>query len=284
MRETRVTREAQGGSHHERHEHSGQWEFASTHVGDSLAVFAEVCGIHPEGVLVVTDANGMFGTAVEIVQSLQLSALVPPMLVVGLGYPGATNLLDTIQVRARDLTPTWHEVFPQSGHADEFAAFIGDELRPWIAETYGDCSRNLTCFGHSLGGLFATHLLLTQPELFNHYIVSSPSLWWDDYVMGRVEQQRSESHDDLAAQVFFGVGGLETDEGRRDEGRKLVDGHPAKPGSRHLDMVEDLEQFVATIRGRGYESLDLELLVLPDEYHVTVAPFVLSRALRHFYP
>src|SRR5690242_14814603 len=55
--------------------------------------------------LIVLDGNGHFGAAVDIVRSLQLSAHLPPLLVVGVGYP-VPLLRDTIEARTRDLTPT----------------------------------------------------------------------------------------------------------------------------------------------------------------------------------
>ena len=31
-----------------------------------------------------------------------------------------------------------------------------------------------------MGGLLATEILMKKPELFDNYIIVSPSLWWDD--------------------------------------------------------------------------------------------------------
>jgi predicted alpha/beta superfamily hydrolase len=33
--------------------------------------------------------------------------------------------------------------------------------------------------GQSLGGLLATEILYTKPQLFNQYLIVSPSLWWN---------------------------------------------------------------------------------------------------------
>ena len=41
-------------------------------------------------------------------------------------------------------------------------------------------ARDVTYFGHSLGGLFGAHTLLTATSTFDRYICSSPSLWWDN--------------------------------------------------------------------------------------------------------
>ena len=37
-----------------------------------------------------------------------------------------------------------------------------------------------TLIGQSLGGLLATEILFDHTELFDNYIIVSPSLWWDD--------------------------------------------------------------------------------------------------------
>ena len=61
----------------------------SEHVGDEFKIFVGHCGAlrqPPPAVLYVSDANGMFASAVDIVRLMQLSAHLPPMLVVGIGY------------------------------------------------------------------------------------------------------------------------------------------------------------------------------------------------------
>ena len=61
-------------------------------VGDEFKIFVGHCGDTadtagaPPAVLYVTDANGLFAGAVEIVRFMQLSAHLPPLLVVGVGY------------------------------------------------------------------------------------------------------------------------------------------------------------------------------------------------------
>ena len=83
---------------------------------------------------------------------MRLPALVPPMLVVGVGYPGAGTLVGTIDIRARDLTPTNAEPFERSGGSARFVRFLANELRPWLAERYPTCAADVTYCGHSLGG------------------------------------------------------------------------------------------------------------------------------------
>jgi hypothetical protein len=205
------------------------------------------------------------------------------MVVVGVGYPGADTMWDTVEVRTRDLTPTLWPAFPGSGGADRFLGFIRETLFDWVARRYPCCLTSTVYFGHSLGGLFGVHALLSENPCFSHSIISSPSLFWDHYVMFDREKQRATTTPDLPTRAFFGIGALETDEGRRIEGQDLPLGHPRKPPATRLDMVDDLLRFTESLRSRPYPNFEMEVGIYPDEFHATVAATVLSRGLRHFF-
>jgi predicted alpha/beta superfamily hydrolase len=251
-------------------------------VHDQYRIFVASCGEQPETTLFVTDGNGLFGMAVDTVRMMQLPALLPDLLVVGIGYPTAATIADTISIRVRDLTPTAAYDLPNSGGAPAFLRFIRDELCPWLGPRFARALRRRIYFGHSLGGLFGVHALFAEPAAFDAYILSSPSLWWDAYVTDADEARWAATHDDLAAQTYFGVGAGETDEGRRIEATNLPAGHPFKPPETYLDMVDDLQRFTSTLGQRGYAHLALTAEVFPDEFHATVPPVVLSRGLRRF--
>jgi predicted alpha/beta superfamily hydrolase len=100
--------------------------------------------------------------------------LVPKSIVVGIATVG----------RRRDFTyPTTiqsdKEKYPTTGHSDKFIAFIEKELQPFIDKKFKTTGAK-TIIGQSLGGLLATEILFKKPELFNTYIIVSPSLWWDN--------------------------------------------------------------------------------------------------------
>lgn len=86
--------------------------------------------------------------------------------------------------RKRDFTfPTNNEkdkeYFPTTGHSEKFINFIEKELQPFINGRY-KLNGNKTLIGQSLGGLLATEILFKKPHLFDNYIITSPSIWWDD--------------------------------------------------------------------------------------------------------
>jgi hypothetical protein len=264
----------------------------SEHVGDEFRIFVGQCGARDGEVpaaLYVTDANGLFGGAVDTVRLMQLSAHLPPLLVVGIGYRrGAIH--DTLAVRTRDLTPTvdagYGRMFPDQsrmGGAGRFLAFIRDELKPWVRLRYAVDPDHAAYFGHSMGGLFGTYALLTEPTTFQRYGIGSPSLWWDHDAILEHEAAYAEAHRDLPAKAFFAIGADEDHDGRQREASRLAADERAKAGLRYIDMVADTDRMVAALRGRHYPSLEIDQVVLPGEFHVTVPFLNLSRSLRYLF-
>lgn len=97
--------------------------------------------------------------------------------------------------RKRDFTyPSQAEIdrkeFPTSGGSERFINFIADELQGKIAEKYRITDQK-TLIGQSLGGLLATEILFKRPELFDNYIIVSPSLWWDEERLLQYELTKS---------------------------------------------------------------------------------------------
>ncbi|AXG71965.1 ferri-bacillibactin esterase BesA [Kordia sp. SMS9] len=71
------------------------------------------------------------------------------------------------------------EEFPTTGGSKDFIDFLEKELQPYINKNYRTTNTK-TIIGQSLGGLLATEILFKKPQLFDNYIIVSPSLWWDD--------------------------------------------------------------------------------------------------------
>ncbi len=93
--------------------------------------------------------------------------------------------------RKRDFTfPTQNvedkKKVPTSGGSTAFIRFIETELQPFINKNYRTDTL-ATLIGQSLGGLVATEILFKKPDLFTHYIIVSPSLWWDDESLLKLE-------------------------------------------------------------------------------------------------
>ncbi len=98
--------------------------------------------------------------------------------------------------------------------------------------------------GHSYGSLLGLQFLLTEPRTFEHYILGSPSLWYDAGIMFDREQAYAASHKDLPASVFFGIGGLE----------KLAAGKKRSRSEEEADMLADLREFDGKLTSRKYPA------------------------------
>jgi predicted alpha/beta superfamily hydrolase len=100
--------------------------------------------------------------------------MLPESIVVGIGNVD----------RKRDFTsPSENKLdqkeFPSSGKSKQFIEFLETELQPFINSNFR-ANDTTTIIGQSLGGLLTTEILFKQPELFDNYIIVSPSLWWND--------------------------------------------------------------------------------------------------------
>jgi predicted alpha/beta superfamily hydrolase len=265
----------------------------SEHVGDEFKVLVGHCGSSksvPRPVLFMGDGWINFGTAVDTIRLMTFTEVVPEILVVAVSYR-TTDMARIDDLRCRDFTPTTDL---ESGHAnpammagaDGFLAFLRDELKPWVRDAYGVDTDDSMLFGYSLGGLFATYVLLNEPGVFRRYGIGSASLGWDEDLMFRHEAEYARAHNDLPAKVFFSVGAYENPAGYKHFLAQL----PAdkRPGAEYEgmdedDCVADTERMVAVLQGRAYPSLEITCDVLPGEYHETAPPLALSRSLRYLF-
>ena len=129
--------------------------------------------------MVLIDANLIMGIAQNTFDCLTIFNEITEVIVVGISYPHSSTL-DWTRNRFRDMTPTHVEGWDPSGSANKFIAFIKRELFPYIENNYRVDTTDRCYFGVSLGGLLGSHILIEQPELFNRYIIGSPSYWWDN--------------------------------------------------------------------------------------------------------
>lgn len=100
--------------------------------------------------------------------------VMPPAIVVGIANVDRRRDFTFPTTVAEDLKRN-----PTSGHSEAFIAFLERELIPYIDKHYRTAPARML-IGQSLGGLLAVEVLFKKPQLFNHYLIVSPSLWWDN--------------------------------------------------------------------------------------------------------
>lgn len=93
------------------------------------------------------------------------------------------------------------EKFPTTGKSKPFIQFLESELKPLIDNNYRS-NGTTTLIGQSLGGLLATEILFKNPNMFNNYIIISPSLWWDEESLPKLTPLPYSTH----KKIFIGVG------------------------------------------------------------------------------
>jgi predicted alpha/beta superfamily hydrolase len=152
-------------------------------------------------VLYLTDAETQMEHTVSTIDFLARNGRMPELIVVGI----------TNTDRTRDLTPTRGMLnspggqplqFPTSGGADNFLKFIETELIPSVESNYRTQAFRIFA-GHSFGGLFALHVLLTRPEVFNAYIAVSPTFPWDDGLPMREAEAFCKDRKEANRTLFF---------------------------------------------------------------------------------
>ncbi len=95
--------------------------------------------------------------------------------------------------------------YPTTGHSEKFIQFIESELQPYISKQYKTTNTRYL-IGQSLGGLLATEILLKKPVLFSHYLIVSPSLWWDNESLLKAAPELVVKQDLSGTFVYVSVG------------------------------------------------------------------------------
>ncbi|GGG58668.1 alpha/beta hydrolase [Hymenobacter glacieicola] len=166
--------------------------------------------------------------------------------------------------RRRDFTfPTRNkkdlQEFPTTGKSAAFMRFIEQDLQPYVERTYRT-NGHKTLIGQSLGGLFATEVLLKKPALFNTYVIASPSLWWDDEsLVAQAPALLKQAATAAPAHVFVALG---------NEGPQ---------------MKKATEAMVGLLRAAPARVGRLEYVPFPEETHATILHRAVYKAFETLY-
>lgn len=152
--------------------------------------------------------------------------------------------------RKRDFTyPSRDEEYkakyPTTGGSAAFIRFIENELKPFVGSVYPTDGTDII-IGQSLGGLLASEVLIKKPNLFDHYFIISPSLWYDDISLLEMEMP-SEIYGSKS--VFVAVG---------DEGKVMK--KTAKKLYKKASKVEGLKVEFEYLKNEDHGSILLQAL------------------------
>lgn len=218
-------------------------------------------------VVYLTDPRFAFGTAVEAARALSIEGTIPPIILVGIGYPGSQDFGRIMQLRSRDFStvsnpqvpggwPAWADDIDWGG-ADDFLKFIEQKLIPHIEQNYRTTT-NRTYMGWSGGGHFGLYALFRNPELFDNYLlVSAPFEWFHKGIAFNYEEEYAKNHDSLNAQVLFAVGTGDSE-----------------------STFESNKRMTAILQDRGHKGLEVSFKSFEDKKHYGVWPVAINHGLQ----
>ncbi|SEH77488.1 hypothetical protein SAMN05660691_01312 [Rheinheimera pacifica] len=223
-------------------------------------------------VLFVSDANYAFPLIRSIRNRLGAGGQnIEDFVIVGLSYAKGDTPTDS---RNLDYTPTATRA--GYGGAALYADYLQQQVIPFVLKHYQVDPNRKLFVGHSYGGLLGTQILLTKPETFDTYILSSPSLWFDKKYMFKLEQQYTARQQQLKklnktlrVQLYAA------------EYEQIKDGPRY---AKSVNIKADMQQFEKTLKSRNYPGLQVESQIIADEDHLSVFPSMISRALVKLLP
>lgn len=147
----------------------------------------------------------------------------------------------------------------QLGQANKHLDFIRNDVIKYVDNTYRTDPNSRTYFGYSMGGEFGAYILLTQPDVFNNYILGSPSIKNEVAYLSELNTkfgpfEASNRNTSLDANVFISYGSLEE------------------------EMVEPIEEFISLLKNRRDDGLSLKKEVIEGS-HQTAFPMTAVRSV-----
>lgn len=190
-----------------------------------------------------------------LVQFFNLMFSMPDCIVVGIANVDRKRDF-TFHTDLADLK----EAYPTTGHSEKFMQFLETELVPYINQKFKtDGTRYL--IGQSLGGLVATEILLKKPSLFTHYLITSPSLWWDNESLLAKAPSLVKSLPENELYVYLAVGKKED---------KI--------------MVREAQKLFELLKSSGKKKLKTNFNLMDDENHATILHRSVYDAFLNLFP
>lgn len=224
-------------------------------------------------VVFVTDAAYSFPIVRSIRNLLgQRGRNIEDFILVGLPPERQMTSKDS---RSRDYTPsvpvrrspsTGEYSATVYGEAEAYRDYLEHQVFPLISAEYDADMDRKVFVGHSYGGLFGSYVMLTKPHMFSTYILGSPSLWFDNHQILKIEEAYAQKNKALPAKVMMYAGEFETP----GDGPRYFSS---------VDLVGDMKAFELRLESRDYKGLSVDSAVLADEDHLTIFPALVSRGL-----
>lgn len=109
------------------------------------------------------------------------------------------------------------------GQADTFYHLLKNKIIPVVEDKFSGHPVKRSFIGHSLGGLFATYLLVNNDSLFTNLYALSPSLWIDDYHILRYEHSKEDKLMKIKKDYWISCGSSEVINKIRQSVKRMED-------------------------------------------------------------
>lgn len=247
----------------------GPFVFGNTHTFRSTVLGQErVLNVYlPDGyadstlrypVIYVLDGsyNEDFPHIAGLAQFMNMYQLLPKSIVVGIANNGRSRYHDFTSPTQSDSDRVW---VPTGGGSADFMRFLEKEVKPFVEQRYRTEGRS-TLIGQSLGGLLGMEVLFRRPDLFDDYILISPSLWWNDGRLASGAEAWVKAHATADKRIFIATA----------------------PDD---DMMQkEIDRVVAALRAGASAPLAWWYEPFPEESHATILHRAVYRAFERFYP
>jgi uncharacterized protein len=154
-------------------------------------------------VLYMTDGDAHIGHTASTVEFLTRNGRISDLIVVGV--PNTDRTRDLSPVKSTQKNARGELQAPTSGGGDNFLKFFETELIPEIEKQYRVHPYRILA-GHSLGGLFAIHAMVSKPGLFNSYIAVSPALQWENGETLKRSENFLKNQKEMNVTLFVSLG------------------------------------------------------------------------------
>ncbi len=223
-------------------------------------------------VIYILDAEKHFASAAASAAFFEASRIssLGPVAVVGIVSTDRTRDFTPTASNARRDGTIDEKAPVLGGGADKFLEFLTTELRDAAEKRLPAGTRVVRrmLIGHSYGGLFTLHALLTHPERFDVYAALDPSLWWDQGTL----QEFARQHGAAGVQSLANPPMLYT----------AFASKPRKENTFHLSEGKRFKEETAVTLEK--EGIRTEVRFFPEEGHGTVAPPAIFDALKVLFP
>jgi len=205
-------------------------------------------------VLYLLDGKEQFVHTAGLADFLGTRGATPQMIVVGIvNTDRGRDFTQTRAAKGVDLKKM------AGGGAEKFLAFLEKELMHFVEGNYRTQPYRILV-GHSLGGLLATHTMLTRPGLFDAHIAISPYLAWDNGVIFKDMKAALKRRAAAGGFYYATYGGLEGKE-----------------------YDSNLRALKKTLKRHAAKGLNWQISKMPNDDHGTIVHPAIYTGLRSLY-